>query len=167
MRKKKNVSEMRTCPKIANVYNENMGGIDLHDAHRSRISTHLRTKKWWTPLFYGCLDIALVNFRINWKEAKSVNITFHEFVITIIQEIQHPIGWWKSSPNKELSSDYPEDRHSIVNEVSTHEPFLIKRSRNNDPRKNCVICNKKTKMGCQTCNFFVHFVVCWKVHQNQ
>ena len=35
VRKKKNVSEMRTYPKIANVYNENMGGIDLYDVHRS------------------------------------------------------------------------------------------------------------------------------------
>ena len=44
-RKKKNVTEKRACPKIGNVYNEHMGGIDLHDAHRSRISTHLRSKK--------------------------------------------------------------------------------------------------------------------------
>ena len=88
-------------------------------------------------------------------------------MITIIQEIQPPIGWWKYSPDKELSSDYREDRHSIVNEDSTHEPSLIKRSRNNDPRKNCVIFNKKDKMGCQTCNFFVNFGICWKAHQNQ
>ncbi len=45
-RKKKNVTETRKCPKIANIYNENMGGIDLYDSHRARISTHIRSKKW-------------------------------------------------------------------------------------------------------------------------
>ena len=54
-RKIKNKIVKRACPVIANIYNENMGGVDLHDSHRAIISTHLRTKKWWTPLFYGCL----------------------------------------------------------------------------------------------------------------
>jgi hypothetical protein len=80
-RKKKNKTELRDCPKIANVYNEHMGGIDLHDSHRSRISTQIRSKKWWTPLFYGCLDIAIVNSCINWKEAKGEEITFHNYVL--------------------------------------------------------------------------------------
>jgi hypothetical protein len=166
-RKKKKVSEMRTCPKIANVYNENMGGIDLHDSLRSRISTHIRSKKWWIPLFYACLDIAIVNSCINWKASKSLDITFHDFVISIIEEIQPPVGWWKTTSSPSSTVTLEKRLDPIVKDFQTCEPFLLKGSRKTEVRNPCIICKKRTNQGCQTCNLFVHFGICWRAHQNQ
>lgn len=166
-RKKKNITEERNCPKIANIYNENMGGIDLHDAHRARISTHITSKKWWTPLFYGCLDIAIVNSCINWKQAKGVDITFHSFVIALIEEMKPPIDWWKKNQPAEDVPEKISKKIPIVKENLIHEPFALKGRRGVEVRKNCSICNKKTNQGCQTCDVFICFGSCWKVHHNQ
>ena len=166
-RKKKNVTETRKCPKIANIYNENMGGIDLYDSHRARISTHIRSKKWWTPLFYGCLDIAIVNACINWKEAKNQDITFHDFVIALIEEMKPDIGWWGKKKTAEEPLAKIAKNISIENEDLIHEPFYLKRSRQIDTRKNCAICKKKTNMGCSSCKVSVCFSTCWRTHHNQ
>ena len=166
-RKNKKKTEMRTYPYIANIYNDNMGGIDLHDSHRSRISTQLTSKKWWTPLFYGCLDISIVNSCINWREVNSTNMTFHAFVISIINDLQPPVGWWQKGPSSaEKKIEYKPKRIPIVNPEVVHSPFVVKRTAKIDTRKNCAICYKKTNMGCESCNSFVCFGSCWKKYHN-
>lgn len=44
-------------PLAFNNYNRHMGGVDLHDNYRIGI----RGKKWWWPLWFQCLDSAVVN----------------------------------------------------------------------------------------------------------
>ena len=121
----------------------------------------------WTPLFYGCLDIAIVNACINWKETKGVDISFHDFVVAIIEEIQPPIRWWDTSMSGQDSVEKVPTNLPIVKEYLIHEPFMVKGSRKVDVRKNCVMCKKKTNVGCKSCKKFVCFETCWKGYHNQ
>ncbi len=42
-------------------YNQNMGGVDLHDLHVSRYRAPIRSKKWWWPIWCWSLHSAVVN----------------------------------------------------------------------------------------------------------
>lgn len=42
-------------------YNQNMGGVDLHDLNVSRYRATIRSKKWWWPIFSLPLQSAVVN----------------------------------------------------------------------------------------------------------
>ena len=66
-------------------------------------------------MFYGCLDIAIVNSCINWKESKSVDITFHEFLIDLIEEMKSPVGWWEKTQSDQNSSQQSSKKSPIVN----------------------------------------------------
>ncbi|KAI3655350.1 hypothetical protein MP638_002350, partial [Amoeboaphelidium occidentale] len=48
-------------PKIVDDYNHNMNGVDIADQMRSNYSTQRTHRRTWLPLFYWCLDTALIN----------------------------------------------------------------------------------------------------------
>ena len=48
-------------PNVVNVYNRFMGGVNRMDQNISTYMIHLRSKKWWWPLFSFCVDVAVKN----------------------------------------------------------------------------------------------------------
>jgi hypothetical protein len=59
------------CPRLLNDYNQYMNGVDCHDQlrlQRYSIQRSIRAKKYYLNLFYGLLDIAIVNAFIIHKE---------------------------------------------------------------------------------------------------
>ncbi|GMF33646.1 unnamed protein product [Phytophthora fragariaefolia] len=60
------------CPKLVTDYQRWMGGVDVHDQLRlqsSSIQLPFRFRKYYKSLFFGLLDLALVNAYITHKEA--------------------------------------------------------------------------------------------------
>jgi hypothetical protein len=49
------------CPKIVQVYNKHMGGVDLHDMLVSLYRVTLKTRKWYLHLFFYTLNVMVVN----------------------------------------------------------------------------------------------------------
>ena len=48
-------------PKIVQVYNASMGGVDRMDQNAGKYRISIRSKKWWWPLFAFIPDAALCN----------------------------------------------------------------------------------------------------------
>lgn len=66
---------MILTPVIINMYNLYMGGVDIADQRRSYWPTQLCVSRNWLPLFFWCLDTAIINaFILYW----AINITAGE-----------------------------------------------------------------------------------------
>ena len=56
-----------SIPEIVEFYNQNKGGVDVHDRLCKNYTTARSTKRWTLALFFGMLNIAGVNSFILWK----------------------------------------------------------------------------------------------------
>jgi hypothetical protein len=48
-------------PGMVNDYNHFMNGVDIADQLQAKFTTKQRTHRSWLPLFYFCLDTAIIN----------------------------------------------------------------------------------------------------------
>ena len=127
-RRNKGEIETRTCPTAANLYNEQMGGVDLFGSHRGRSPTGLKSKKYWHIIFWYCFDVAIVCSWLNWNFYKSTDMYLYDFKISITSSWEPPINWRKIS-----KSITPKKRNA--REISSsHTPIMDSKS------DNCVIC---------------------------
>lgn len=55
------------APAVAELYNENMGGVDRNDRMRACYKTQRSSKRWWLVLFYWMVDCACINAFICYK----------------------------------------------------------------------------------------------------
>jgi hypothetical protein len=60
------VDELVTIPTVVAKYNKSMGGVDHLDQLRSYYTVGRTGRKWWKYLFWGMLNIAIVNGYILW-----------------------------------------------------------------------------------------------------
>ena len=68
-RKQKDGSKVTVpCPQVVKDYNSFMGGVDKHDMLRQLYGTDRKNVKWWHRLFFGLMDITIVNAFIVYKE---------------------------------------------------------------------------------------------------
>lgn len=58
------------CPRVVQVYNRHMGGVDLLDSIIGRYRITMRSKKWYFKLFYHFLDMSLVNAWLLYRRAR-------------------------------------------------------------------------------------------------
>ena len=54
---------------VVRSYNQNMGGVDLHDQLRGYYAVGTKSRKWWRYLFWFCVDVSIVNAFILEKKA--------------------------------------------------------------------------------------------------
>lgn len=59
MRDVREIEVSRPC--LVKDYNSNMGGVDKADMMRSLYGYDRKSRKWWHRLFWGMIDIAMVN----------------------------------------------------------------------------------------------------------
>ena len=48
-------------PSAVKVYNQTMGGVDLHDQFVANYRVRIRSKKWWRPHFNWVVNSSAVN----------------------------------------------------------------------------------------------------------
>lgn len=78
-------TRMLLIPVLIDMYNHFMGGVDIADQRRSYWPTQLRVSRTWLPLFFWCLDTAIVNAFILYR---IVNITAGELAKTLLDHRQ-------------------------------------------------------------------------------
>lgn len=64
------------CPRIVTDYHQRMGGVDVHDQlrlQRYSIQRSLRFRKYYKSLFFGLVDMAIVNAFITYKKNCEMN----------------------------------------------------------------------------------------------
>ena len=67
------------CPKIVRDYNAHMGGVDTHDMLRQIYGIHRKNIKWWHRIFFGLLDMAIVNSFLVYRETENALISQKEY----------------------------------------------------------------------------------------
>ena len=50
-----------------------MGGVDKHDMLRQLYGSDSKSKRWWHRLFFGLLDMVVVNSYILYSDTKEEN----------------------------------------------------------------------------------------------
>lgn len=61
------------CPKIVQIYNAHMGGVDTMDAHIGRMKIRMKSKKWYFRLFHHLLDLAVINSWIQYNKRMTLS----------------------------------------------------------------------------------------------
>ena len=84
-RQKKEKVEV-TRPHIVDLYNRHMGGVDLLDANLARNRILLRSRKWYTKLFYHFLDLAIVNSWTVYKRVISTDASSTPLTLAAFKE---------------------------------------------------------------------------------
>jgi len=59
--------EQVVCPKVVQIYNKHMGGVDLLDSLIGLYRTKIRSKKWYHRIFHHLLDLTVVNAWLLYK----------------------------------------------------------------------------------------------------
>ena len=67
------------CPQVVKDYNKFMGGVDKHDMLRELYGTDRKNVKWWHRLFFGLLDVAIVNAYILYCDNSQKSMTLLNF----------------------------------------------------------------------------------------
>lgn len=73
------------CPLVVVNYNENMGFVDKLDMIKSTYEIDRKSKKWWQRIFWYCVDMAVVNSYIIFKNRSngSATLTQKEFRLSV------------------------------------------------------------------------------------
>ncbi|XP_054711133.1 piggyBac transposable element-derived protein 4-like [Uloborus diversus] len=68
-------------------YNQNMGGVDCGDSVIHHYPAFRKTVKWYKKLFFGFLDVALLNANIIYSKVKGEKLSALEFRTRIVHQI--------------------------------------------------------------------------------
>ncbi|XP_060858925.1 piggyBac transposable element-derived protein 3-like isoform X1 [Metopolophium dirhodum] len=77
--KKKKTTVIVPRPKIIEVYNKHMGGVDLMDSMIGRYRIIMRSKKWYMKIFYHLVDMSIVNAWILYKKVTKKPMKLAQF----------------------------------------------------------------------------------------
>jgi DNA excision repair protein ERCC-6 len=144
-------------PNLIHQYNSNMGGVDRMDQNISQYRISIRSKKWWWPFFAYCLDVAMQNAWLIYRQTAShrqlpldqlefrrtvCNAYFSQYRPTL-QSIPKP---------KELQKGRIRGRilHEIRFDGLNH--FVAK----GRTQRRCALCAKKVTHVCKKCDVGLH-----------
>uniref|UniRef100_A0A8C6THS4 PiggyBac transposable element-derived protein domain-containing protein n=1 Tax=Neogobius melanostomus TaxID=47308 RepID=A0A8C6THS4_9GOBI len=147
-------------PQCIKLYNEHMGGVDLHDQQASRYSITIRSKKWWWPIFAWSLNSALVNSFYFYRDVMGGTIDLLTFSRVVAQSLMQKFGTKPLSHGRRSllaasvqdQARYDQDSHWPIN---TGNRFL-----------RCRLCDKRTTFACEKCNASLH-IECFKKYHGQ
>ncbi|XP_008481385.1 piggyBac transposable element-derived protein 3-like [Diaphorina citri] len=133
-------------PHIVSMYNKNMGGVDLMDNNISNYRIGIRGKKWYTPILFWLLDVAMNNAWILSRQAGMTmdNLSFRREVVRALLM-------------KYGSAPLAPGRRSIV---SVPDPLRVDHRGHmiitGQARRRCVMCRNKTVKACRRCDVALH-----------
>ena len=83
--------EQRTKPKLICDYNDNMGGVDLHDQLQVYYSIGRKGMKWWRRVFWRLVEISVLNSYVlrNEVHGKSRKLTQKKFRLELAYSLTH------------------------------------------------------------------------------
>lgn len=136
MRKNKNGTKSAvSCPAVVKCYNNHMGGVDTHDMHRQIYGIHRKNIKWWHRLFFGILDMAIVNAFVIYKEETGCPISQLDFRSEAARGLLSFSQKKLITKRRKLNYSIPETVR--LTNVGVHFPKF------NVPKGRCQVCSKK------------------------
>lgn len=126
-----------TCPNVVSDYNKHMGGVDKHDMLRQLYGADRKSKKWWHRLFFGLLDMAMINSYILHSECNEENqITQFDYYREVALGLLTYAQRTQPGPAKRRKSNYSTPDSVRLGNAGIHWPeFTTNKNR-------CEVCSK-------------------------
>jgi hypothetical protein len=142
-------------PTIWGLYNNGMGGPDLHDQFNQYYRTQARTKKWPTRIYTHFLSCALTNAHILYKDhvKGAEHTTLLDYLDMFLDDVMTlKSGHERPNPRTEIVRPCQFRMQSRLNcadrldDTQLHVPI-----RTPEHRQNCLVCKKRSYYMCFTC----------------
>lgn len=150
------------CPKVVDLYNRIMGGVDRFDQKRETYAIGRRSVKWWHRIFYFLVDLAIVNRFIMYQKFRRTNIDQLTYRIALIPQLISGFSSRKrrGEPGQFLANKKQVPDEVRLSDVGSHFP-------EKGSYRRCRICStkaneKRTAYTCTQCKVPVCVPVCFK-----
>lgn len=131
-------------PNIVQLYNKAMGGVDLFDKLRGLY--RIRSKKWYWPIFRFCLNGAMVNMWLLYRNVEAVSLLeFYRRVVEallVAPDFPTPRGIRPKTPKHVAEEIRLDNVGHLVDKI--------------EKQRRCGRCGKCTKYRCIKCNVGLH-----------
>uniref|UniRef100_A0A3B4VB30 PiggyBac transposable element-derived protein domain-containing protein n=1 Tax=Seriola dumerili TaxID=41447 RepID=A0A3B4VB30_SERDU len=140
-------------------YNQNMGGVDLHDLHVSRYRSAIRSKKWWWPILAWSLHSAVVNSWLFFRDVVGSDYDLLTFQRVLSLDLLKRYGKQPLGQGRRSAIVKPQD--STRGDGKHHWPV------NTGKRyQRCRRCYNRTVYGCEKCDVPLH-IECFKIFHGE
>lgn len=163
--KRKNKDGSRSnifCPKVVDIYNQIMGGVDKFDQKKEVYAIGRRSVKWWHRIFYFLVDLAIVNSFILYQTSRRLKTSQLSYRIALTRQL---IGGYSSRKRRGKPVQFLANKKTVPDEVrlvsvGTHFP-------EKGTYRRCRICStkaneKRTQFTCSQCEVPVCVPECFK-----
>ncbi|XP_031145958.1 ARL14 effector protein isoform X1 [Sander lucioperca] len=152
-------------------YNQHMGEVYRSDALTGYYNVIHKTKKWYRTFFFHFVDIAVVNAHILYQQCyRDPAMTQKEFRQALVEELAD-LGSESQSLASKKKFPFPSDQTASHKLRYFAEGLDVpRRAATTTGRRNCVLCHRKTPVGCVSCNVPLCFVVqrdCFNIWHRQ
>lgn len=152
-------------------YNKNMGGVDIGDAIMIHYPSYRKTRKWYRKLFFGLLDMALLNANILYNIAKKENTSFLTFRMRIVEQIVEKYALFKEENQlRNVNSPTP------LRLLGRHFPSKCIDESGIKHRRRCIVCSQTVKAKrkrsesvyeCKKCDVGLCVDPCFEIYHTQ
>ena len=124
-----------SCPVAIKDYNEHIGGVNIHDKMRHIYRIHHKNVKWWHHIFFGLIDMSIVNSFIIYSETQQVFLSQLEYRRELAQALL-TYSQRKTHGVKRRKVEYSVPASVRTTNVGVHLPqFNVSKAR-------CEVCSK-------------------------
>ena len=130
-------------PKIIEMYNKNMGGVDLLDQMNSYYIWEHRESKWWRSIALWYQETVITNCYIIWKIFKDSKISHFDFRLQLIEALVAKHQWKSTNLPQNFKNWTGRTKHKIVafgNGITRKCSFCIKQKGQVDSENYCGTC---------------------------
>ena len=157
-KKSKNPIETISIPQTIKEYNFNSKGVDLFDQLSSYYLNHRKSVKWYIPIFYHLIELAVINSHILYKNTKDPSISLLNFKKELVRGLISPIRKQKNilETNAKITLE--------TNQTNVCRLALA------DKKKDCTLCKERkrgriqSKYFCSRCHIHVCIIPCYDDH---
>ncbi|KAG5883896.1 hypothetical protein JTB14_007784 [Gonioctena quinquepunctata] len=149
-------------PKVVDLYNQIMDGVDRFDQKREVYVIGRRSVKWWHIIFYFLVDLAIVNSFILYQTSRRLNSSQLTYRIALVRQL---IGGYSSRKRRGKPVQFLANKKTVPDEVrltsvGAHFP-------EQGTYRRCRICStksneKQTQSTCSQCEAPVRVPECFK-----
>lgn len=118
-------------PRVFQIYNKYMGGVDLHDAHCNNLLPSIRSKKWTWVIFVRLIQSAITNAVVLYNAAQNnqKKVGTKEFAISIAKHYM--------------------EKAKIARNIDAHEKLR------DYTQNKCSLCKTRTYITCKACQVYI------------
>ena len=154
------------CPTAVKKYNKHMGYVDQADAFRSSYMMGRKSVRWWTRVFWYCIDTSIVNafilFNMNLKASGKPPMRQLQFRRLLRSSLILPQIERVKEQKRQPSFSFAPNIFHMHDQGGCRLKAELKLPRGNT--RKCVTCKKRVPYVCSCSVSVCNFAECWEKH---